>query len=436
MDIAITEVFHSAEKNFRDRADADWLATAEKLDDISNERYFEVLMRKTALEDPVLQRQPIRSPLGSSWRWRLHDERMEELLPALSNPLEVARYTHADVRRLRQACGIPARFQRSLLRAVEHAAVFAEIVRTSSGGLFHCFVAPTISIEGGEEQPVLAKQLRGAFKGLSDGGVRGLTREMHLDRSIRPPGVILLQTIGLVDGHNIGQQPPDDAYLQAIQICEAIAAQSGHTYAYVEFILSANFTWSHMDVARFPLSRHAVCSFDNPLCDICAHSTYCQRLGLEELVFNREQGWLESYAPTWRFDVSDIVPLGYLPGLAAEAVWQSIDDDNSLWSRTDTLRIPASDAPNIRAVLTEMPLSEVRSRIGESQYGSEYANIVAGAPGDAERNVPLLAGQFGEEFHGFRGHALLDAYEAQGCETVPLLAVDWGQVGNLLVRKF
>jgi len=64
MDIAITEVFHSAEQNFRDRADADWLARAEKLNDISNERYFEVLMRKTALEDPVLQRQPIRSPLA------------------------------------------------------------------------------------------------------------------------------------------------------------------------------------------------------------------------------------------------------------------------------------------------------------------------------------------------------------------------------------
>jgi hypothetical protein len=435
MDIAITEVFHSAEKNFRYRADADGLARAEKLDDISNERYFEVLMRKTALEDPVLQRQPIRSPLGSSWRWRLHDERMEELLPALSNPLEVARYTRADVRRLRQACGIPARFQRSLLRAVEHAAVFAEIVRTSSGGLFHSFVAPTISIEGGEEQPVLAEQLRGAFNGLSDGGVQGLTREMHLDRLIRPPGVILLQTIGLVDGHNIGQQPPDDAYLQAIQICEAIAAQSGHTYAYVEFILSANFTWSHMDVTRFPLSRHAVCSFDNPQCNVCAHSPYCERRGLKKLVSDRAHGWLESYAPTWRFDVNDIVPFGYLPGLAAEAVWQSIDDDNSLWSRTDTLHIPASDMPNIRAVLTETPLSEVRSRIGESQYGSEDANIVARAPGDAERSVPLLAGQFGKEFHGLRGHALLDAYEAQGRGTVPLLAVDWGQVGILLVRK-
>jgi hypothetical protein len=106
-----------------------------------------------------------------------------------------------------------------------------------------------------------------------------------------------------------------------------------------------------------------------------------------------------------------------------------------LWSRTDTLHIPASDMPNIRAVLTETPLSEVRSRIGESQYGSEDANIVARAPGDAERSVPLLAGQFGKEFHGLRGHALLDAYEAQGRGTVPLLAVDWGQVGILLVRK-
>jgi hypothetical protein len=433
---SLLEVLRSAEQNLRKYGTRKAIDFAETLDDVSNREYFEALMHSTALQDPVMQRQPEAPQLGMDWRCRLHRQRLEEVLPLLSTAAEVRGYSKSDIRALCKSASIPLRFQLSLKKSVRFAAIFDDLVSSERGPSFHAIVSQYIQLEGQRTQPVLRAWLKHTFTGIQDGSVDHFMDLMGLRRGVRPPSIALLQTVGVVGGCSANDFSTDEAREATIRACQSLALETGHTFAYIDHVFCSNFTWSRVTDKRFAFPNTSVCTFDDPMCDTCAHAPYCERRGVRDVRAEPKTIWLTEYAPQWSLDEEAVLPLKYLPGLALDAVHREIADGNSLWWRANNLHIDDADAGGVRAVMFSMQTSDVREAVGERSYGrTETANAQKSAT-HVRDNVPILIAPAGDGLYGVRSDGLLIAYEEAGVQEVQVLAVDWGQVGALLkLRK-
>ena len=431
----LLEVLRGAEQNFRKFATLEAIDFAISLDEVSNGEYFESLMRSTALQDPVMQRQPETLQLGMDWTLRVHRERIKKLLPMLSIAAEVRGYSKSDIRALCRAASIPLRFQRSLRKAVRFAAIFHDLVNSGRGPSFHAIVSQYVQLKGYRPQPVLRAWLKHVFDGIEDCSVDRFMDIMGLRRAVRPPSIALLQTVGVVDGCCANHSPTDEAREATIQVCQSLASETGHTFAYIDHVFCSNFSWSRMTDKRFAFPSISICTFDDPMCDTCAHASYCERRGVRDIRADPVSVWLAEYAPQWVLDEEAVVPLKYLPGVALDAIRQEIDDGNSLWWRANNLYLEDADADEVRAVMVSMPTANVRNAVGEQTYGRTDATYAQVSAILAKNNVPILIAPAGDGLYGDRSDGLLLAYEQAGVQEVPVLAVDWGQVGALLKLK-
>jgi hypothetical protein len=263
------------------------------LADTSDERYFRALMESTMRHDPHWRGYTFESSLGSQWRCRVIGSRLNRLLPLMKDMRQVSMYCESDRKRIFRLAGIPQRFKYNFTRCVQFARTAVGIVSNTGVGSLHAFFSRFIRIDGGEQQPELHAALVGTFKGLDSDHADSLIRKLGLTCDVTPPGVLILQRLGVVSGGDTLRFPSEAECREAATFYDKTSVATGKPFRYVEAVFSSNFTWSRLDAMRWS-SRKALCVGDGPACNICAHSSYCRKHGVAALL-DGERGWLSQY---------------------------------------------------------------------------------------------------------------------------------------------
>jgi hypothetical protein len=410
------------------------------LADTSDERYFRALMESTMRHDPHWRGYTFESSLGSQWRCRVIGSRLNRLLPLMKDMRQVSMYCESDRKRIFRLAGIPQRFKYNFTRCVQFARTAVGIVSNTGVGSLHAFFSRFIRIDGGEQQPELHAALVGTFKGLDSDHADSLIRKLGLTCDVTPPGVLILQRLGVVSGGDTLRFPSEAECREAATFYDKTSVATGKPFRYVEAVFSSNFTWSRLDAMRWS-SRKALCVGDGPACNICAHSSYCRKHGVAALL-DGERGWLSQYPDFYGHLAGSGSTLGRLPGTAREAVLLALRHQNAIWWQAPVAMPREEQLLSVRALLVDIPVDAMREA-----YASRAAT---GLPIDhaleecmpetwpvgelVNRRVPcLLDNPPTVRLTGERG-ALLAEYVRRSHTTVPLLAVNWRDVADTMAN--
>jgi len=443
MDIPLTalaEMLANAEANVAHVSDTARMVHLRKLADTSDERFFSALMEVTMRQDPHWRGYAFETMPGSQWRCHLIEARLEALRPFMADMREVATYGAGDRKRIFRVAGMPQRYKHNFARCIEYARLAIDIINTGEARSLFAHFGQYIRVEDGEHQPELRKALVETFKGLESNQADALVHQFGLYRSVSPPGVLILQRLGVVSGGSVLRLPSEREYREAVDFYEEVALATGKHYRYVEAIFASNFVWSRLDKMRWR-ARNGVCVGDGPECNVCAHASYCGKNGVAELQDAR-LGWLRQYADFYDQMAASGSMLGRLPEVAGEAVLLALQYDNAVFWQAPVVLPREEQLLAARASLVDIPVDALRAALARAAIGGlpEDEPLEACRPERwpvAEfvgRGVPcLLDRPPGMRLTG-EGCALLAEYVRRGHTTVPLLAVNWREIADTMAN--
>jgi hypothetical protein len=432
----LSEMLANAKANVARVSDAAKLAYLRKLDDTSDERYFVALMESAFRQDPHWRGYAFETSLGSQWRCRIIESRMNRLLPLMTDMYQVASYSESDCKRIFRLAGMPQRYKYNFVRCIQFARTAVDIVSDPEFGSLHAFFERLVRVDGGWQQPVLHATLLGTFKGLGRGAAEAFVVNVGLCRGANPHGVLILQRLGVVSGGAAVRLPSDAECHEAAVFYQRVSAGTGRPFRFVEAVFSSNFAWSRFEAIRWP-SRKAVCFGDGPACNICTHAIYCAKNGIVDLI-DSELGWLSLYPDFRAWLVGGCSTLGRMPGVAIEAVLSAFRHENYIfWQRP--VSVPREEQLlSVGASLAYVPVDALREAYERraSGYFLEARTLEDWMPetwsvGElVERQVPCLLDIPPSPLYAGEGDALLAEYIRRGHATVPLLAVNWQDVAD------
>lgn len=428
----------NAEANLARGSDTAKLEHLHKLADTSDQWYFVALMESTMRHDPHWRGYTFETSLGSQWRCRVIGSRLDRLLPLMKDMRQVSMYRESDRKRIFRLAGMPQRFKYNFTRCVQFARTAVDIVSNTSVGSLHAFFSRFIRINGGEQQPELQAALVGTFKGLDREHADSIIRELGLTCDVTPPGVLILQRLGVVSGGDTLRLPSEAECREAATFFGKVAVATGKPFGYVEAVFSSNFTWSRLDALRWS-SRKALCVGDAPACNVCAHASYCAKNGVAELV-ETECGWLSQYSDFYGNLAGSGSTLGRLPSTASEAVLLALRHQNAIWWQAPVAMPREEKFSSARASLVDIPVDA----LPEAYARRAGTGLPVGhAPDECMsetwpvgelvgRRVPCLLDSPQTMRLAREGDALLAEYVRRGHATVPLLAVNWRDVADAM----
>ncbi|APA84075.2 hypothetical protein BJG93_00645 [Paraburkholderia sprentiae WSM5005] len=437
---ALSEMLSNAERNVARVSDPVRMACLRKLADTSDRRFFSALVDVTMRQDSHWRGYAFETTPGSQWRCRVIEARLEALRPFMESMYEVATYGAVDRKRMLRVAGMPQRYKHNFARCVDYARIAIGIVDSGHASGLTAFFAQYVRLEDGKHQPEAQKALIDTFRGLGSDQADALVRQLGLYRCVSPPGVLVLQRLGVVSGGSLLRLPSERERSEAAVFYEKVAVATEKPYGYVEAIFASNFVWSLLDNIRWP-GRRGTCIGDGPECNVCAHASYCRKSGVAEPPDTRV-GWLCQYPAFYdQLAASDSV-LGRLPRAAREAVLLALRHENAtFWRAPVGLPIEAKLLP-VRASLADVTVDALRAALARAASDSlpEHEPLEACLPETwsvAEfvgRGVPcLLESPPGMRLAG-EGRELLAEYVRRGHTTVPLLAVNWRDVADTMAN--
>lgn len=434
------ELLADAEANAVRTSDAARLAYLRSLADTSDERYFLALMESTMRQDPHWRGHSFETTLGSQWRCRIINSRLELLLPYMKDLSQVVGYDAHDRGRIFRLAGIPQRFKYNFTRCVQFARTAKDIVSDTRVGSLHAFFSRFIRIYGGEQQPELRAALVGTFNGLDSDHTDSLIRKLGLTCDVTPPGVLILQRLGVVSGGGTLRLPSEAECREAAAFYDKVSVASGKPFRYVEAVFASNFTWSRLDAMRWS-SRKVVCVGDGPACNICAHASYCRKRGVVALL-DGERGWLSQYPDFYGYLAGSGSMLGRLPGTASEAVLLALRHENTIWWQAPVAMPREEQLFSVRASLVDVPVDSMREAYASREAtGLPVGHALAECMPETwpvgelvKRRAPCLLGCPPALRLAGEGDALLAEYVRRGYATVPLLAVNWRDVADAVAE--
>jgi hypothetical protein len=435
----LSTILSNVEANLERMANPEFKEWLCALADTSDDRYFRLLIEAVCMAEPISLPGPFTPPLGSGWSWgTVRRERLERLVPLLGDMRRVAGLTRNEVRRIYKQAGVPARYRYNWQTCINVARFAVDVVDDSAFGSLKHFFDRYVRLEQGGEQVPLCEAIRARCDGVSGASLAQFIQKAGLDRSINHWAIVSLARIGLI---SVDLWKPYDrrAEKDAVVMLSDIAEASGKPFQYVSvaFARSSGFSafWD-------PLSRDsAICFYDLQRCEICRHNTYCERNGISDDPAGAVTGWLDCYTD-YKDDLAKAVTtLGKLPSVAIEAVLAVMDSDDAVLRQIEP-GVASADIANIAASLTCLPIEALwekrRERTSEFHDGTGYVSEAEKltAENRARRNFPcILAQQLGilKPFQLFAWEAdvLLDFYRQLGATEVPVLAVDWGEMGRI-----
>jgi len=430
------KLFADAEANVMRTSDVARLAYLRSLADTSDERYFLALMESTMRQDPQWRGHSFETTLGSQWRCRVIGSRLDRLLPLMKDMRQVSMYCESDRKRIFRLAGMPQRFKYNFTRCVQFARTAVDICSNVGVGSLHAFFSRFLRIEGGEQQPEMHAALVGTFKGLDSDHADSLIRELGLSCDVTPPGVLILQRLGVVSGGGTLRLPSEAECREAATFYDKVSVATGKPFRYLEAVFSSNFTWSRLDAMRWS-SRKALCVGDGPACNICAHANYCRKNGVAALC-DDERGWLSQYPDFYGHLAGGGSTLGRLPSAASEAVMLALRHQNDIWWRAPVAMPREEKLFSVHASLVDIPvdaLREVYARRADTglpvDHALEECMPETWPVGElVERRVPCLLESPPTMLLEGEGNALLAEYVRRGHAKVPLLAVNWRDVAD------
>jgi hypothetical protein len=348
---------------------------------------------------------------------------------------QVSMYCESDRKRIFRLAGMPQRYKYNFARCVQFARTAVDIVSNRGVASLHAFFRQFISVDGGDQQRKLHAALVGTFKGLDSEQADSLIRKLGLTYDVTPPGVLILQRLGVVSGGGTLRLPSEAECREAATFYDKVSVATGKPFCYVEAVFSSNFTWSRLDAMRWS-SRKALCVGDGPACHICAHASYCRKNGVGALL-DGERGWLSQY-PDFYGHLAGSSILGRLSSTASEAVLLALRHQNAIWWQAPVAMPREELLFSVRASLVDIPvdaLREVYARRADTglpvDHALEECMPETWPVGElVERRVPCLLGSPPTMFLEGEGDALLAEYVRRGHATVPLLAVNWRDVAD------
>ncbi|MFL9906770.1 hypothetical protein [Paraburkholderia sp. RL17-337-BIB-A] len=435
-----SELLANAEANVARVSDAVKLTHLQTLADTSDERYFRALMESTMRQDPHWPGYSFETSLGSQWRCRIIEVRLDRLLPLMKDMWQVATYCESDRKRIFRLAGMPQRFKYDFTRCVQFARTAVDIVKNGGVGSLHALFSRFIRVDGWDQQPELRAALVGTFKGLDSEQADSIIRELGLTCDVTPPGVLILQRLGVVSGGDTLRLPSEAECREAVTFYDKVSVATGKPFRYVEAVFSSNFTWSHLDALRWS-SRKALCVGDAPACNVCAHASYCAKNGVAELV-ESGCGWLSQYSDFYGNLAGSGSTLGRLPSTASEAVLLALRHQNAIWWQAPVAMPREEKFSSARASLVDIPvdalLEAYARRAGTGlpvDHALEECMPETWPVGElVGRRVPCLLDSPPTMLLAGEGDALLAEYVRRGHATVPLLAVNWRDVADAVDR--
>lgn len=434
--LELSEMLANAEANFARGSDTAKLEHLHKLADTSDQRYFVALMESTMRHDPHWRGYTFETSLGSQWRCRVIGSRLDRLLPLMKDMRQVSMYCESDRKRIFRLAGMPQRFKYNFTRCVQFARTAVDIVSNTGVGSLHAFFSRFIRIDGGEQQPELHAALVRTFKGLDSDHADSLIRKLGLTCHVTPPGVLILQRLGMVSGGDTLRLPSKAECREAATFYDKVSVATGKPFGYVEAVFSSNFTWSRLDALRWS-SRKALCVGDAPACNVCAHAGYCAKNGVAELV-ETECSWLSQYSDFYGNLAGSGSTLGRLPSTASEAVLLALRHQNAIWWQAPVAMPREEKFSSARASLVDIPVDALPEayarRAGTGLpvgHALEECMSETWPVGElVGRRVPCLLDSPQTMRLAGEGDALLAEYVRRGHATVPLLAVNWRDVAD------
>lgn len=431
-----SQLLANAELNVARVSDAAKLVYLQELADTSDQRYFVALMETTMRQDPHWRGYTFETSLGSQWRCRVIESRLERLLPFMKDMRQVSMYCESDRKRIFRLTGVPQRFKYNFTRCVQFARTAVDVVSNTGVGSLHAFLGQFIRVDCGGEQPELLGALMGTFKGLDRDHADSLIRKLGLTCDVTPPGVFILQRLGMVSGGGTLRLPSEAECREAAAFYEKVSVATGKPFGYVEAVFSSNFTWSSLDALRLP-TWNALCVGDGPACDICAHTSYCRKTGVAELLDGAD-GWLSQY-PDFRARLAGgRSTLGGLPDTATEAVLAALRQDNAIWWKAPVAAPRKERLMSVRASLADIAVDRLcETYTPRASDGVLEADVLDDCMPETwplgelvERRVPCVLGSPPIAQLAGEGGTLLGEYVRRGHASVPLLAVNWKDVAD------
>jgi hypothetical protein len=435
----LSTVLSNVEANLKRLPNPELESWLRELADTSDERYFRLLIEAVCMTEPISLPGPFAPPLGSSWAWgTVRRERLERVVPLLSDMRRVATLTRKEVRRIFKQAGLPSRYRYNWQTCIDVARFAVEVVDDPAFGSLKHFLERYVRLEEGGEQVSLREAIRARCDGISDTSLEQFIGKAGLGRSINHWAIVTLARIGLI---SVDLWKPYDSRAEkdAVALLNAIAEASGKPFQYVSaaFMRStgASAFWDRL------WRDSAVCFYDLQRCEICRHNTYCQRNGVSVNAAGEATGWLDCYPDFKEGLAKRVTTLGKLPSTAIDSVMAAMDSDDALFWQIEP-GVPSTDIANIAASLTYLPIDALYQK--RREWASEFYDGT-GYVSDAEKlkaedrvrkNWPcILAQQVGilGPFRLFEwdGDVLLDTYRQRGVTEVPVLAVDWGEMGRI-----
>ncbi|MFL9913981.1 hypothetical protein PQR75_00950 [Paraburkholderia fungorum] len=434
--LELSEMLANAEANLARGSDTAKLEHLHKLADTSDQRYFVALMESTMRHDPHWRGYTFETSLGSQWRCRVIESRLDRILPLMKDMWQVATYCESDRKRIFRLAGMPQRFKYNFIRCVQFARTAVDIVRNTSVCSLHAFFSRFIRINGREQQPELHAALVGTFKGLDSEHADSLIRKLGLTCDVTPPGVLILQRLGVVSGGGMLRLPSEAECREAVTFYDKVSVATAKPFRYVEAVFASNFTWSRLDAMRWS-SRKALCVGDGPACNICAHASYCRKGGVAALL-GGERGWLSQYPDFYGRLAGSGSTLGRLPGTASEAVLLALRHQNAIWWQAPVAMPCEEKLFSARASLVDITVDALLDAYARrAGTGLPVDHALEGCMPETwpvgelvERMVPCLLDSPPTMRLAGEGDALLAEYVRRGHATVPLLAVNWRDVAD------
>jgi hypothetical protein len=439
----LPEMLANAETNIARTIEPAGLTRLHKRRDTSDEHYFLALIESVFRWDPLRYQQPGQPQLGDHWRDHIDRSRWDALSPYFKDMYQVATYERRDRRRIFRDAALPQRFKYHFEHCVRLARKAIDIVSDPEFGSLHAFFERFVRLDGGWEQPVLRAALQETFGSIVS--CHRFISEAGLSRSVSPGGVRILQRLGIVSIDDSQRFPSETESQHAAVFYQDVASATGHPFGYVEAAFAANCASSRYFAQKryFWLGPTAVCFDDGPKCDICAHADHCLKRGVEELVRDRNYGWLSLYPHFHTQLVAERTTLGRLPDAAIDAVLLCISSENAFdWHKP--LPVPSrDDLGGIRASLAYVSADILRDIwhrwasevFPEARTLDDYARELGPVGELVDHRVPCLLAMLGWSPFAGNGDALLAEYLRRGYASVPVLAIDWAQLGDVVSEQ-
>ncbi|WP_146055302.1 hypothetical protein [Paraburkholderia eburnea] len=353
----------------------------------------------------------------------------------------MAEYQRRDWKLIFRIVGMPRRYKYNAMLCSRLARDALNIVGDPEFGCLHAFFERFIEPGAGWEQSSLRSALLEAFPGLYPDS---LIQSLGISHPVGLADLVILKRMGIVvDKNSQLKNPSRSACQQAVLFYRDIAAKTGQTFEYVAAVFRASFAWSRFDTRSFSIYRAAVCFAYGPRCQACSHVSYCQKRDIEPLTHDRANRWLSLY-PEFQHHFCNLrSTLGQLPHSATDAAVWCLRFETAFHERPG-FRIPDPEClKSVRAALVTLPataLQEAWRRWADERFPQDSPLLIRRDypaefwPVDslADSKLPCVL-EF-SPFRFFAGHGdlLLAEYIRRGETTIPLLAVDWEQVADII----